>query len=65
MGTVRTIAGKTVMTHYFSTRYETEKYVGKNAETGWYYQLGIDPNAKMHGPYRLLNDLTAAIPDER
>jgi len=61
MGTVRTIAGRVVMTHYFSTLYETNKYVHKGAETGWYYQLEIGPDAKMHGPHRLLENVVTAV----
>lgn len=61
MGTVRTFGDKTVMTHYFSTRYEVEKFAGKGRETGWYYQDGSDPSAKMRGPFRLLEDVEKAV----
>ena len=56
MGTVRTTAGQTVMTHYFSTQYEARNYAA-DAGTGWYYQLGADPKAKMHGPFQRLDEL--------
>lgn len=61
MGLIRDIAGKRVMTHYFSTRFEVEKAVGPGAKEGWYYQRGVDPNAKMHGPFRFLDDLKADL----
>lgn len=65
MGTVRDIAGRHVMTHYFSTRYEVEKFVGVGNLEGWYYQIGVDPKAKMKGPFRILGDLTTAVANER
>lgn len=57
MGMVREIAGKTIMTHYFSTQWEANKYVRTGAGQGWYYQVSTDPNARMHGPFKLLDDV--------
>lgn len=61
MGTVRDIAGQQVMTHYFTTTYEVRKFVGDGRETGWYYQVGSDPKATMHGPFRLLESLVSDV----
>lgn len=57
MGTVRTFGGTVVTTHYFSTKYEVNKYVGPDRTEGWYYQVGIGPHAVMRGPFKLLTDV--------
>lgn len=60
MATVRQVNDTSIMTHYFSTRFEVEKYVGLGRETGWYYQVGTKPEEAMHGPFRLLGDMMDA-----